>query len=165
MMLKAIKRIISISCAILILSSVGCAGLISGEYGTIAPNRDVTESFENYQIDPDFNYYISGSDVYPNAVIGIDRSYTLNSKLWKKVEFTPETLKDLVGDMKAKVSELNEILHGFNILDDKGNKIGDWYSILSARTTVKIEDHSVIIITPDIDTYKENGDKEKRPEE
>lgn len=153
MTLKAIKRTVSTICTILILSSVGCSGLISGEYGTIVPNKNVTVSFENHQIDPDFNYYISGPDLYPRAVMGIDRSYTLNSKLWKKVEFTPETLKDTVGNMEARVSELNETLHGFNILDDKGNKIGDWYSILSARTTVKIEDHSVIIITPDIDTY------------
>jgi len=162
-MLKVIKRTVSTICVILILSSVGCAGLISGKYGTIVPNKDVTESFENYQVSPNLNYYISGSDVYPNAIIGIDKSYTLDSNLWKEVEFTPETLKNLVGDMNAKVTELNETLHGFNILDNKGNNIGDWYSILSARTSVKMEeDNRIIIITPDIDTYKENGDEEKR---
>ena len=140
-------------CILVILLSFGCAGLLNGNYGKIVPDGNVMHAFESYQVNPDLNYYISGSDVYPNAIMGIDKRYSLNSTLWKKVEFTPQTLKSLVDDMKAKVSEINQTLHGFTILDTKGNDIGNWYSILSARTTVKIEDHSVVISTPDLDTY------------
>lgn len=140
-------------CVLLVLLSFGCAGLFNGNYGKIVPDWNVMHAFENYQVNPGLNYYISGSDVYPHAIIGIDKRYSLNSTLWKKVEFTPQTLKALVDDMNAKVSEINQTLHGFTILDTKGNDIGNWYSILSAKTTVKIEDHSVVIITPDIDTY------------
>lgn len=149
-MLKTISTI----CVFLILASFGCAGLHSGSYGKIVPNMDVTRTFEDHQVNTNFNYYISGSDVYPHAIIGIDKSYTLSSKLWKKREFTPETLKYLVENIKSKVLEFYETPHGFDILDNEGKNIGNWYSILSARTTVKIEDHSVIIITPDIDTYE-----------
>ena len=68
--------------------------------------------------------------------------------------------------MKFRVMEFFETPYGFDILDNDGNDIGDWYSIFSATTIVKIgKDRSIIIITPDIDTYKENGDEEKRPEE
>lgn len=140
-------------CILLILLSFGCAGLHNGNYGKIVPDLGVMHAFENYQVNPDLNYYTSGSDVYPNAIIGIDKLYSLNSTLWKKVEFTPQTLKILVEDMNARVSEINQTLHGFTILDTKGNVIGNWYSILSARTTVRIEDHSVFIFTPDLDTY------------
>lgn len=148
------KKILGIICILLILFFFGCAGLLNGNYGKITPDRNATHNYETYQVNPNYNYYISGSDVYPNAIIGIDKRYSLDSTLWKKVEFTPQKLKVLVGDMKAKVSEINQMLYGFIILDTKGNAIGSWYSILSARTTVKIENHSVFIFTPDLDTYE-----------
>ncbi|MBW2630784.1 MAG: hypothetical protein JRC90_03295 [Deltaproteobacteria bacterium] len=153
--IKAIRKIITVICVFLILSSFGCTGLHSGSYGKITPDRNVTQAFETFQVNPDFNYYISGPDVYPHVIIGINKNHTLKSELWKKREFTPETLKNLVEDMKFRVMEFYETPHGFDILDNDGNDIGDWYSIFSATTIVKIEeDHSVIIITPDIDTYE-----------
>jgi hypothetical protein len=40
------------------------------------------------------------------------------------------------------------------MFDDNGNKIGIWYSILSAKATLQMKDErTVIIYTPDIDTY------------
>jgi len=40
------------------------------------------------------------------------------------------------------------------MVDDKGKKIGIWYSILSVKTWLKMEDERTgIIYTPDIDTY------------
>ena len=152
-MLKSKKRVLSTMCILFILLSFGCAGLFNGNYGKIVPDGNVTHNFETYQVNPNLNYYTSGSDVYPNAIMGIDKRYSLNSTLWKKVEFTPQTLKTRVDDMNSKVSQINQSLHGFTILDTKGNDIGIWYSILSARTTVKMEDHSVVIFTPDLDTY------------
>jgi len=154
--IKAIRKIITVICVFLILSSFGCASLHSGSYGKITPDQKVTQGFENYQVNPDLNYYISGSDAYPHAIIGIDKNHTLKSELWKKREFTPETLKNLVEDMKFRVMEFYETPNGFDILDRDGNDIGDWYSIFSATTTVKTEDHSVMIITPDIDTYEKH---------
>jgi len=45
-------------------------------------------------------------------------------------------------------------LHGFAMLDDKGKQIGVWYSILEAKTSLKMKDsNTVIIVTPDIDTW------------
>lgn len=130
-MCKLRKRALRTMCILVILLSFGCAGLLNGNYGKIVPDGNVMHAFESYQVNPDLNYYISGSDVYPNAIMGIDKRYSLNSTLWKKVEFTPQTLKSLVDNMKAKVSEINQTLHGFTILDTKGNDIGNWYSILN----------------------------------
>jgi hypothetical protein len=110
-------------------------------------------------VNTDLNYYITGSDICPNAIIGVDKEYTLVSDLWKKTEFTACTLKELVQFMKDEAFQYHEELFGFDILDDKGNDIGDWYSILSARTSVKmIGDKKVIIYTPPLDIYKEDGE-------
>jgi len=153
--IKAIRKTITVICVFLLLSSFGCASLHSGSYGKITPDRNVTQTFGAYQVNPDLNYYISGPDAYPHAIIGINKNHTLKSELWKKRKFTPETLKNLVEDMKFRVMEFFETPYGFDILDNNGNDIGDWYSIFSAITIVKIgKDHSIIIITPDIDTYE-----------
>ena len=126
-------------------------------YGKISPDMAVTNAFETYQINPGYNYYISGSDVYPNAIIGLDKAYTLDSDLWKEVEMTPKKLRELVTDMKDKATTVNwgMPVNGFVMFDDKGNQIGVWYSILEAKTFLKMKDNrTVIIYTPDIDTYE-----------
>ncbi|MEN6321268.1 MAG: hypothetical protein ABFD82_21305 [Syntrophaceae bacterium] len=150
------KRIIIIYalCILLLIASVGCAGSTAQHYGRIVPDGNATQVFEKYQIDPNYNYYISGSDVYPNAFIGLDKSYILESTLWKKVEMTPKKFRDLVQDMQSKASNISQSLHGFAMFDDKDRKIGIWYSILSVKTTLRMKDErTVIIYTPDIDTY------------
>ena len=116
----------------------------------------MTNAFEKYQVNPNYNYYISGSDVYPNAIIGLDKALTLESDLWKQVEITPKKLRELVQDMQSKVRDLswNLVLHGFAMFDDNGIQIGVWYSIPGAKTSLSMkDDHTVIIITPNIDTY------------
>ncbi|MBW2560858.1 MAG: hypothetical protein JRE40_08395 [Deltaproteobacteria bacterium] len=144
------KLSLHITCVLVLLVSAGCASLHAGNYGRIIPYGDVTGAFETYQIDPDLNYYISGSDVCPNAIMGLSRNYVLNSTLWKRVLMTPQTLDDLVSRMQME----DPHQFGFALFDNKGHRIGVWYSILSAPTVLWMEDdHTVVIVTPDIDTY------------
>ncbi|MGZ3634856.1 MAG: hypothetical protein ACXWMO_03000 [Syntrophales bacterium] len=134
----------------------GCATSLFMNYGKISPNMEVTNIFETYQMNTEYDYYISGSDVYPNAIIGLNKAYTLEPDLWKKVEMTPKKLRELVTDMKDKATTVNYGMHlyGFVMLDDKGNQIGVRYSILEAKTFLKMKNkQTVIIYTPDIDTY------------
>ena len=148
--MKSTKRIyvISFVCVLMFLCASGCAGR-RGLYGHINPSRDVTQAFEKYEVKPDLNYYIYGRDLYPDAIIGIDKRYTLITKMWKKREFTTETMKALVLNMQSKAMDRNIIIvRGFNIFDEEGNDIGDWYSIHHPMTSVKrIEDNQLIILT------------------
>jgi hypothetical protein len=156
---KSTKRIYAISfiCVLIFLCASGCTGFRMSGYGYINPSRDITQAFENYEVKPDLNYYVSGRDLYPGAIIGIDKRYTLVTKMWKKREFTTGTLKALVLNMQAKAMDLDFIfVYGFNILDEEGNDIGDWYSIHRATTNVKrIEDNQLIISPPSFDIYEE----------
>lgn len=160
-MQKYLRTIHCVMRVLIILLSSGCAGSLFKNYGRITPDGNVTNAFEKYQVNPIYNYYISGSDVYPNATIGLDMTLTLEPDLWKHVEMTPEKLRELVQDMRFKVKTLrwNMILHGFVMFNDKGKQIGVWYSIVEAKTFLSIKDnHTVIIITPDINTYLKYGD-------
>jgi hypothetical protein len=150
---------------LMLLPSAGCTGSLFKNYGRIEPDGAVTNAFEKYQVNPKYNYYISGSEVYPNAIIGLDKAYALEPDLWKPVEMTPKKLRELVQYMHDKASNVSIglALHGFVMLDDKGKQIGVWYSILEAKTSLKMkDDRTVIIITPDIDTYLKYEDSRFR---
>ncbi|MGZ6220225.1 MAG: hypothetical protein ACXWMV_09540 [Syntrophales bacterium] len=127
-------------------------------YGSIVADGRVMEAFDKFQVNPNYDYFYSGSEVYPNAVMGLDKSYTLESDLWKKVDMTPAKLREIVTSMKDKAATVNLMtsLHGFVILDDKGKRIGVWYSILkaTANSSVKMKDSKTVLIdTPDINTW------------
>jgi len=151
-----------VMCILIVLPSVGYTSSLFKNYGKITPDSNAAKAFETYQINPNYNYYISGSDVYPNAIMGLDKAYNLEPDLWKQVEMTPRKLRELVIDMQGKVRSVNIrlALHGFAIFDDKGKQIGIWYSILAATTSIMMKgDRTVIIITPDIDTYLRYEDR------
>ncbi len=158
-------RSIRIFCFFLLLvaclSTMACSGQLFRNFGRIDINRETTRAFEQCYVDTNHHYYISGSDTYPNAIIGLHRDYRIDPKsLWKKVDMTPDMMQKLVGSMKEKTSQRLLSLYGFELLDPKGKPIGVWYSIQTARTCLQIKaDGTVRLDTPDLDTYEQmNGE-------
>jgi len=47
------------------------------------------------------DYYISGSDEYPNALMGLNKKYTLDSAFWKKIDPSPLRFRELVLQMQS----------------------------------------------------------------
>jgi hypothetical protein len=141
----------------------GCAAKRLHEYGKFVPDQGVTDQFERFQVDPGLVYYISGSDDLPNAIVGISREFTLQSELWKKRDFDEETMKDLVEMMKNRVLATLLGLQGFRLEDPSGKKVGVWFSVQQAATSVKVEGDRVVLITPPIDTYERFETRTKNP--
>ena len=137
------------------LSILACAGMFR-DYGRFNPSEEVFQAFATHQVNKDFRYYISGSNLYPNALMGLHRDHRLDpGTLWKEVEMTPTLMKEIVGFMQAKASEYRQFQYGFEISDDQGRPIGVWYSILSARTFIRMqEDGTVRIDTPPLEIYE-----------
>jgi hypothetical protein len=132
-----------------------CMSCVDANYGSIIPDSNVTKGFESFQMDPDMNYYFSGSDVYPNAIMGLEKSYVLDSDLWKPIEAKPKVFKELITGMQTIALNHGMVQHGFIIKDNRGQSIGVWYSILKAKTFVKMEkDNKVSVPTPDMMTYE-----------
>lgn len=68
---------------------------------------------------------------------------------------TTEKMKEIVDNMQVKASEHSMFQYGFEMSDDKGRPIGVWYSILWARTFLRMnEDGTVRIDTPDLEIYE-----------
>ena len=145
------KKILYNKYIILLAASVILAGC-SGHYGRLSINDDTEMLFENYRVLPDHRYYYSGSDAYPRVVIGIHKNYTLQSKLWKPVELTPEQLKKWV-NFYGQARKHLKTNNGSDILTETGEKIGIWYAFQEWTdwSSIKIIDEKNInISTPNI---------------
>lgn len=140
----------------------GCTGFLRGN-GAVNQSPSVTAAFETFQINPNYNYYYSGSYVYPNALIGLDKKYKIEPELWKKMD-APKDFKDIITQMQSKALSIGQFQHGFVIADDKGRPIGTWYSILGATTSVRMKDDTTVLIyQPPLDTYEKYEQERVRP--
>lgn len=127
---------------IILLAAVAVIVLVQrfsrNRYGNLRPSMETTGSYLAFRVDPSLAYYLSGSDVYPNAIIGIDPSWTLQSDLWKPLEMDSIKLKDLVENMKTQGMGAGVLPYGFEIFDDRGGKIGNWFSLSGQNVTIWI---------------------------
>ena len=148
---------------ILCLSTLACTPMFKN-YGRIDPSDEVTRTFEEYQVNPQYRYYVSGPHINPNAIIGLDRNYRIDPwTFWREVNMTPVMLQELIRGMKSMVFAKGTSLHGFVMSDDNGRPIGVWYSVLQARTFLKINsDGTVRIDTPPLEIYEIGEDKSMR---
>jgi hypothetical protein len=148
---------------ILCMGTAACTSLFKN-YGRIDPSDEATRAFEEYQVNPQYRYYVSGPHINPNAIMGLDRNYRLDPwTSWREVDMTPELLKELIRGMKAQVFGNYAGLYGFEISDNNGRPIGVWYSILQARTFVKMNpDGTVRIDTPPLLLYNDFGEDNSR---
>jgi hypothetical protein len=141
---------------VLCLGVLSCSGSLFRNYGRILPSEEADRDMEGGVVHPEIRYYTSGSDLYPNALMGLHQDYRLDREtLWKEVAMTPGKLREIVGFMKAKAREYGQFPHGFDLIDTGGKKIGFWYSIFTARTFLRFEeDGTVMILTPALETYE-----------
>jgi len=140
----------------LALSVAACASLFPN-YGAINPKHEVTQAFEGYRVNGEYRYYVSGGLLYPNALMGLHKDYRLDPRtLWKEAPgMTAAKMQEIVDYMKSKASRHNLFLFGFEMSDNKGRPIGVWYSVLWARTLLRMnEDGTVRIDTPELDVYE-----------
>jgi len=149
------SKLIWLSLSLVLLLSSGCGTFSLKNYGDMRPKSAVMASFENYEAIPNLEYYISGPDSGPTALIGIDKSYVFEDELWRRIDDPANALKEVVRNMQWKASEYNLNLFGFDIRDNQGKDIGDWYAILDSMMPVKIigEKH-VTVYPPPNDIYE-----------
>lgn len=121
---------------------IGCGG----SYGNIQRSREAGRIFENIEILPDHNYYYSGPDAIPYALIGIDKKYDLNSRYWKRIELTEEQLRRWM--MFGMQGSLGFPPNGSYIYGPDGEKIGVWYSIFDGTVVKMLSDNQVKVYPP-----------------
>jgi hypothetical protein len=140
---------------VLFLLCFGCAVLKEYKSGRFVANDEVNKMFETGYVNPDYKYYYSGSDSSPIAIMGLERKLPFDdNELWKPIDEPSKGLKDKIKGMRDRTLGIMHFPWGFAILDNGGKRIGAWYSIPSAITTILIKNDSTIIVyTPNIQTY------------
>lgn len=154
---------------ILIVLFTGCAGSFLKNMGSFEMSVTATDNFNNFMVNSDYNYFLSGSDVYPVAIFGLKKTYTLNDEnLWKKIDPNQEVIAQLVSNMQRRLLECCiQNAYGFDILDDHGHKIGEWYSMLGLIIAVQLKEEGKVVIYPPVDTdavkrYQDRGNGRAR---
>jgi hypothetical protein len=115
-------------------------------YARIKPNPEVIKLYTNRMALPDYNYYYTGRSNLPDAVVGIDKKYKFNDRLWDKIESHQEVYN--------KIYNLNDTpygdsdLYGSDIIDNNGLKLGIWFSSYYQTIVKKNPDGTVDVYTP-----------------
>jgi hypothetical protein len=140
-----------------ILALFGCASINKG-FGTFVPDLNAEKNFESFQIDPDMNYYFSGSDVYPSVIMGLKKQYILDNDLWRPIPSDTARFKELIKDMQFKSRESGQPQHGFVLKSPDGQTLGVCYCPFAVSIKLKLgEDNKVVVYTPDRYPYGGNG--------
>jgi hypothetical protein len=111
----------------------------SGEnYGMLNPSADVTAAFESHRPVPDLDYWFSGPESHPVAVIGVGKRFRFDSaEHWMRVKPGEESLERLIAGMQSKAMQRNLNLQGFEMVYQRGERIGEWYSVAGIQAVIK----------------------------
>lgn len=149
---------ISFAFVILLMCVLFLGSCARGRYGDIIPDEKVDKAFSSYVMNPAYDYYYSGPEVYPNVIIGVRKDLVLEPDLWKQLRNDWKLFRDMVQGMQSKAREHGESVFGFVIRDDQGEPVGVWYSILRARKFCEMKGvKTIVVYPPNLTIFKENG--------
>jgi hypothetical protein len=141
------KRILlSIFVLIVCLFSSGIITGCIGNYGRVKRNTFISRAFETDRVPSNYNYYYYGRTNMPYIIIGIDPSYNLHSKMWRKIEPGSKQFKKMT---RWVWSGYDYYPRGADIVDDAGTKIGIWYSGVRWSAVKLEDDQGNLMIAPD----------------
>lgn len=127
----------------ILLACVGCATTPAGR---LEGSPEVTRAFEESEILPNHQYYISGFQTLPYAIIAVDDNYQLRPGRWTPIDMNSTVLNVLTYRMD-QVYSLNP--RGAWILDSDGNRLGAWYSSQYQTTIRRGKDNRILIVSPE----------------
>ena len=137
----------SLLAVFIIASLAGCFA----NYGRLETSSDVDQAFRNYEMLDHYQYYYSGRENKPSAIIGIDPAFQFSSKYWTAIE--PSQFETMVGRMFPDYG----YLYGAYMMAPDGRKAGVWYSWVN-NYTVKFEGDRIIVFSPEPYADAGNGD-------
>jgi hypothetical protein len=131
---------------ILATLAVFIAGCAAPYAGRLQSNPQVTEVFKRSRILPDHQYYVSGFQRVPYAIIAVDNKYQLQAGRWQPIDMDSTALNQLIYRMEH-VYSLNP--RGAWILDQDGNRLGAWYSSQYQTLVKREKDNRIVVANPD----------------
>ncbi len=123
---------------------------------TIKEDHAVTSIFRSATINPNYNYFYYGIFLEPDSIMGIDKSYSVQTRFWTPLELSKEQLQtwivalDRVPEDYTFASRYMGRYQGAHILDPQGRRIGMWYSKLDWGVFEFPEAHTIVPFVPSL---------------
>ena len=134
----------------------GCAE----NYGRLQRSEEVDNIFKTYRVLPDHSYYYVGAAGRPDAIMGIQSIYTLETTQWTQFDPSSDTLKTGVDSINFHHStSVRYYPYGFLILAPDGKRLGIWYSIWDWTTVMIKDDKRIQVFPPAKKDFFEDGDE------
>ena len=80
-----------ISIVFLLISVSACAPHL--EYAAINTNFSVESVFRQGKVLPQYRYFYNGPKAMPDALLALDRRYTLSAKFWTEMDMTEDKIR------------------------------------------------------------------------
>jgi hypothetical protein len=114
--------------------------------GWLRNSPDVSRAFETLQVSPDYRYWYLYLENTPYAVVGLNRDYRIEDILWTEVAPGSEVFQKVVGLVQS-FPVPGSRTYGAYILDANEDRIGVWFSSMSAGISVDPNTKVVFITT------------------
>lgn len=139
------KNITSFNLAVAVAMAILISACSIANLGWLRNSEEVDRAFATLQVFPNSRYWYLYLEDSPYAVLGLNREYRLEDISWTEVEPSSEVFRKVVGLVES-FPVPGSRTYGAYILDSKGERIGVWYSSMSAGITVD-PDTKVVSIT------------------
>lgn len=133
-----------LTCPIAALLALSAFAGCSGRYGSLRFDTGVTRTFEAAQVLPGHRYYTTGSETDPAAIVALREDRPLRGA-WREIAATPELLKKLADTMRGARFVGPD---GAIIVDDRGERIGVWYSYRQYPAPPRLLDDGGVELNP-----------------
>ncbi len=132
--------------SIVLFSLTSCQ---TGKTGHLKIDRAVSADFASCTVYPQYNYYYSGPNAQPNAILAVKKEYNFEQGLWKPIDLTREQLCDWIRIIDPEYRQVRNgySYDGYMIFSADKKELGLWYS-RENHAVIKEQADKLIIYTP-----------------
>ncbi|HSO59861.1 MAG TPA: hypothetical protein VLR50_02395 [Desulfobacterales bacterium] len=141
-----IKNIARVHLAIATALAIMISACSIANFGWLRNSQDVGQAFETLHVSSDYRYWYLYLENTPYAVLGLNREYRIEDISWTEVEPGSEVFQKVVG-LVERFPVSGSRAYGAYILDSNGERIGVWYSSMSAGISIDPATKIVFITT------------------
>lgn len=145
---------------VMVVLLLGCAGSLQN-YGSYTPDTDATLLFESGEPSILYNYYYSGPESGPTAILGVKKDYILEERLWQKIDSESGAYGKLLEGMRNRTLRIGQSLKGYVLYGPDKAPVGIWYSVFDAMPKLHLIGEKLIeVYGPPTDLYERYEDKD-----
>jgi hypothetical protein len=123
-------------------------------YGRLMSSAGVRLSFKQFEVKDGYTYYYYGFAGEPDALLGLRDDYTLESDLWKRIDFSQTSMQTMVDRLGRNTGTGG---NGAVLKDPAGNDVGVWFAVTGTATIKFSGEKRIAFISPQISRKSRNG--------